>query len=678
MKIRAVTIRQSLIAIQIIGILALGVLLFATTFVGARGAVEDLLETGMRRTTEQTVRELYSFFRPTTRAQAMASEWIESGLLDTSNPEDVHRVALSILGQSEAIQSFVLLDDLGNEHRVDRVDRVDHVGREVGAWKATITRRDEAGGFLQRTLTERSEIANLSSSAEGWVSVDRDPREQDWYIGAIERYGMSRPEAAGNRPSNMYISRAYLRSGRLGVDTAVANESPDGVRNVVAFEQQLGALLDFTRSLSFSERGGVFVLDSSNRLLAIPEGPEFWDGEPLGWRLLTPPELGSPVVSDLVENLVERRQLTDALSFRSGGENWWADIRRAPLTNGDSLTVALMVPGSALLGDRTQTRQWILGSTAVVLLLGVVGSLAAARRFSQPIEQLVRNSNRLRRGDLEAHEPIVTPLVEINSLVAAQEDMRRGLQSLLKLEGDLRVARQIQQSTLPSELPEIPGYELAAWSEPADETGGDTYDVVWAAHEGGRSVVHLLLADASGHGIGPALSVTQIRAMLRMAIRLQTDLPTIARHLNEQLHADLPTNRFITAWLAELDPEAHVLTTASAGQGPLLFYSAAQKRVERFRADSPPFGLFPKVRLKPPRPIELSPGDTYVVLSDGFFEAKDPQGREVGQDTIVEVVQSQARTSAAELLDQLRTVVSSYEREDEAADDRTAVVLRRC
>ena len=81
----------------------------------------------------------------------------------------------------------------------------------------------------------------------------------------------------------------------------------------------------------------------------------------------------------------------------------------------------------------------------------------------------------------------------------------------MRLERDLQIARQIQQGTFPDALPAIGGFDLVAWSEPADETGGDTYDVI------GRSAgsVLFLLADATGHGIGPALSVTQVRAMLR-------------------------------------------------------------------------------------------------------------------------------------------------------------------
>src|SRR6185436_1466089 len=90
----------------------------------------------------------------------------------------------------------------------------------------------------------------------------------------------------------------------------------------------------------------------------------------------------------------------------------------------------------------------------------------------------------------------------------------------------------------------------------------------------------LLLADASGHGVGPALSVTQVRAMLRMAVRVGEDLAGIVHHLNAQLCADLTEGRFVTAWVGVLDARERTLRSFSCGQGPLLFYRAAAQACE--------------------------------------------------------------------------------------------------
>src|SRR5262249_9138909 len=135
-------------------------------------------------------------------------------------------------------------------------------------------------------------------------------------------------------------------------------------------------------------------------------------------------------------------------------------------------------------------------------------------------------------------------MTEIRRLADAHEAMRRALQTLFKMERDLQLARQIQRSTLPESMPALSGTEIDGWSEPAEATGGDAYDVIGltgdhrvTADVAERAV--LMLADASGHGFGPALSVTQVRAMLRMAVREGVDLAGIIPPMDAQLGHDL-------------------------------------------------------------------------------------------------------------------------------------------
>ncbi|HVZ94423.1 MAG TPA: GAF domain-containing protein, partial [Phycisphaerales bacterium] len=112
-----------------------------------------------------------------------------------------------------------------------------------------------------------------------------------------------------------------------------------------------------------------------------------------------------------------------------------------------------------------------------------------------------------------------------------------------KLEADLQVAKRIQQASLPASLPAIPGYSIAADTLPADETGGDAFDVIdlrkWKG-ENAHADAMIFLADATGHGIGPALSITQAASMVRMGCRIGASLDEIALHVNNQLCTDLP------------------------------------------------------------------------------------------------------------------------------------------
>ena len=175
-----------------------------------------------------------------------------------------------------------------------------------------------------------------------------------------------------------------------------------------------------------------------------------------------------------------------------------------------------------------------------------------------------------------------------------------------RLKGDLEIAREIQQSTFPTLLPIARGYEIVAWSKPAEETGGDTFDVIGLPVSGEDQSpagvgaedaagepeqVLFMLADATGHGIGPALAATGIRAMLRMGVRMRGELDAIIHHLNEQLTADLPDGRFVTGWLGLLDTASGTVRSFSAGQAPIYVYRAADGAIESLDADDVPFGI---------------------------------------------------------------------------------------
>ena len=142
------------------------------------------------------------------------------------------------------------------------------------------------------------------------------------------------------------------------------------------------------------------------------------------------------------------------------------------------------------------------------------------------------------------------------------------------------MARVVQMSTLPATMPAIPGYDVYGTFEPAELTGGDTFDL--ALLDQGLLVV---LGDATGHGIAPALSVTQMQAMLRMAFRLGADLETAFMQVNNQLAETLPDDRFITAFIGLLDPSTHQLRFHSGGQGPILHFQAATRRLCALQAD---------------------------------------------------------------------------------------------
>ncbi len=253
-----------------------------------------------------------------------------------------------------------------------------------------------------------------------------------------------------------------------------------------------------------------------------------------------------------------------------------------------------------------------------------------------------------------------------------------------KLEEEMNVARTIQQGSFPTALPQVDGYEIAARSTPADDCGGDAYDCIGLDDSGvveqGEAAdrVMFLLADATGHGVGPALSSMQARGMTRVGARLRTGLLDTAREVNNQLCQDLPSGRFVTAWLGLLDRRTHAVESFSAGQGPLFVYRYAEDRFEPIDTDAPPFGVisfgFP---CEQSQTVTLSPRDLLVVLTDGYYEAMSPDGTQWGDPAVLDVVRTLRDRPCAEILDALDAGALAFSQTPSTADDRTAVIVRR-
>jgi phosphoserine phosphatase len=251
----------------------------------------------------------------------------------------------------------------------------------------------------------------------------------------------------------------------------------------------------------------------------------------------------------------------------------------------------------------------------------------------------------------------------------------------IRLRRDLAVAREIQIGVLPPTLPDVHGYELAAHFQPAEETCGDIYDMVQiqapSEEANGNQAVYLLLADASGHGIGPALSVTQVRSMLRIGVLLSDDLDRLFSCIGYQLSQDLAASRFVTAFIGRLDPLTHRIEYHAGGQGPLLHFKAATGECLWRNASTHPLGILGMDNLERPSPIMMDPGDSLIVLTDGFFEYHNAAGDLIGTEPFEAVCRKNADVSAQALLKALVEEVQQFAQGAPQRDDLTGIIVRR-
>ena len=239
------------------------------------------------------------------------------------------------------------------------------------------------------------------------------------------------------------------------------------------------------------------------------------------------------------------------------------------------------------------------------------------------------------------------------------------------LKNDLEVAREIQQAMLPRAAYHAPCIEAFGMTRPANTVGGDFYDIVPRAD--GR--VLLALGDVAGKGSPASLLMALLLAMMRTLIDEGLEGAELVRRLNLQVSRHAPGSRFITLFVATLDPVRGDLVYVNAGQNPPLL-RRADGRYERLRAGGMALGLFEQATYTTGH-VQLSRGDVVVMYSDGITEAEDTFGSPFDEAGLQAIVDGRGWATAKELG---WAVFESVERHADGRrlqDDLTVLAVRR-
>jgi phosphoserine phosphatase len=321
--------------------------------------------------------------------------------------------------------------------------------------------------------------------------------------------------------------------------------------------------------------------------------------------------------------------------------------------------------GTDLDSIRIPADKGIVGESAQTRKLINVPDCYADERFNRAIDKQTGYDaqDEFIAQALAAQAAVVLHRVRITEKMMASE----------RLDREISVARDVQMGTLPTAMPDIAGYEFGGAFEPTDQTGGDLYDFVPLDDKR----LFLLMGDATGHGIGPALSATQVRAMLRVAIRLNSSLDDAFIHINDQLCEDLPDDRFVTGFFGLLDAETHTVRFHSGGQGPILHYQADMAEYDWHPATTFPLGYIPQSDLQAPQSAELEPGDILGLISDGIYEYENETGEQFGRRGVMRVLDENPDATAQELVDMIMEAAKKHGGSAPQADDITIVLARR-
>jgi sigma-B regulation protein RsbU (phosphoserine phosphatase) len=241
----------------------------------------------------------------------------------------------------------------------------------------------------------------------------------------------------------------------------------------------------------------------------------------------------------------------------------------------------------------------------------------------------------------------------------------------------MKQAQVIQHSLLPRRLPTLEGYEIAAVSHPAEEVGGDVYDVQ-RIEEG---VLGLMLADASGHGLPAALQARDVVIGMRMGQAKGEKITATISRLNRVIHHSGLTSRFISLFYAELE-ESGNLAYVNGGHCPPLLVSNGNEVFE-LKTCGPVLGPLPDAVYRRGY-TTLKPGEILVMFTDGVTEREDPRNKtneddivEFGRDGLIRTIQDCRRDSAEEIAHQIIERVRDFGNGRPFADDVSVMVVKR-
>jgi serine phosphatase RsbU (regulator of sigma subunit) len=238
---------------------------------------------------------------------------------------------------------------------------------------------------------------------------------------------------------------------------------------------------------------------------------------------------------------------------------------------------------------------------------------------------------------------------------------------------ELQIARSIQQSLLPKVRPQIAGFQVTGWSRSADDTGGDFYD--WKRLADGRWVV--VLADVTGHGIGPAILASVCRAYSRASFNVRDPLETMLKNINQAFAEDLTPERFATFVAAVCEEGSDQVELLSAGHGPIFVYSSDNQSFRLIDAQGLPLGILPDLWDAVPVKLILNPGDIVLLITDGFLEWENIAGEQFGNDRFAAAVRQFSDREPEMIIAELYDSVLNFAHGTPQQDDLTAVLIKR-
>lgn len=302
---------------------------------------------------------------------------------------------------------------------------------------------------------------------------------------------------------------------------------------------------------------------------------------------------------------------------------------------------------------------------------------------------------------LHTREKLIRLVADQAAVAIENDELTVELRQKERLDRELEIGAEIQRRLLPRSCPQIQGLELAARCQTANRVGGDYYDFIPAGHNscllgagGGRHGTaaspnrqegvaiarwSIAIGDVMGKGVPAGLIMTMTRGMLRAEVLNGHSPARILQHLNRVMYADLEnSNRFVTLFYSEYDPQTRVLSYSNAAHNPPLLWRAATNSIDRLDTLGMLVGLDADSQYQEAR-VQLEPGDGIIYYTDGFTDAANPQGERFDEENLKNAFAWACRQfqNPQEILDYLFDRIQEFIGiNSNNSDDMTLIVMK--
>jgi sigma-B regulation protein RsbU (phosphoserine phosphatase) len=360
-----------------------------------------------------------------------------------------------------------------------------------------------------------------------------------------------------------------------------------------------------------------------------------------------------------------------ALVEQIAGVSWRGFPPRSPLTD------PMLRDGKGIVGHVIRTGEVVCAADVRLDPRYIEGREATRSEVAVPIQL---DGRTIGAFNLESDVPaafrskdveVLSFFAEATAMAVEKAMLHQRLTSADELDRQIRTAQRVQERLLPTELPDVPGHELAGICLPSTRVGGDYFDFVPVP--GGQ--MGLIVADVSGHGLSAAIIMSAFRALARTCLRAGQPLDKVAETLDRELPDTTAGGAFVTAVLAMYDPESGLLRYVNCGHHPPLLDRAGQP--PRWLTEGGPLlGLIEGASFEIGE-VQLVPDDQLVIFTDGIVEARSSAGVWFGKERLAEAVAANRDQRARELVERVVLEARALSGGHGLEDDATMLLLRR-